>query len=639
MQFYKNGFRGGNPDVKEAAPNRRNRGINEPLPDKVDVLISGTGPAGLCLAAQLAQFPAIETMIIERMPANIIKGKADGINTRTMEMFQAFGFADKVKRETYWVNQTNFWMPDPANPAHVRRVGRVQDVADDSSEMPHILINQARLHELFLEVMKNSPSRLEPDYGWEVVGLTIDPSTDDHPVTVTLKDATGLNWGGTRTVRANYVVGCDGAHSAVRKAIGGELHGDAAHQAWGVMDILANTDFPDVRQKCLISSANEGNLLILPREGGYLFRMYVELDKLRPDERAAQRRLTQHDMIAAANRIIKPYSIDVKEVVWWSIYDIGHSITDKFDDVPEGEDRNPRVFTAGDACHTHSPKAGQGMNVSMQDTFNLGWKLVHVLQGRADASLLRSYSKERLTEAKRLVETDHKWARIMSAPTTQAEREGREEPRIIRQFKENLPFTGGIAVKYDPSFLFAAGTWQALATGQEIGRRFHSAPVVRVADAMQMQLGHVAEADARWRIYAFAGKADSSTPGSAIHKLADWLEANPDSPVVRHTRQGEDIDAVIDFRAVFQQTFDQLAYEHMPSLLKPRTGKLGLQDHEKVFCVDHKGLGDIYDMRGINREQGCMIVVRPDQYVAHVLPLNAYQELAAFFAGILHSHR
>lgn len=635
MQFYKNGFRGGNPDVKEAAPNRRNRGINEPLPEKVDVLISGTGPAGLCLAAQLAQFPAIETMIVERMPANIIKGKADGINTRTMEMFEAFGFADKVKRETYWVNQTNFWMPDPTNPEHVRRVGRVQDVADDSSEMPHILINQARLHELFLEVMKNSPSRLEPDYGWEVVGLTIDPTTDDHPVTVTLKDATGLYWGGTRTVRANYVVGCDGAHSAVRKAIGGELHGDAAHQAWGVMDILANTDFPDVRQKCLISSANEGNLLILPREGGYLFRMYVELDKLRPDERAAQRKLTQHDMIAAANRIIKPYSIDVKEIVWWSIYDIGHSITDKFDDVPEGEDRNPRVFTAGDACHTHSPKAGQGMNVSMQDTFNLGWKLVHVLQGRADASLLRSYSKERLTEAKRLVETDHKWARIMSAPTTQAEREGREEPRIIRQFKENLPFTGGIAVKYDPSFLFADGTWQALASGQEIGRRFHSAPVVRVADAMQMQLGHVAEADARWRIYAFAGKADSATPGSAIHKLADWLETHPDSPIVKHTRPGEDIDAVIDVRAVFQQTFDQLAYEHMPSLLKPKTGKLGLQDHEKVFCVDHKGLGDIYDMRGIHRDRGCMVVVRPDQYVAHVLPLDAYQELAAFFAGIL----
>lgn len=635
MQFYKHGFRGGNPDVMPAAPNRRNRGLNEPLPEQVDVLIAGTGPAGLCLAAQLAQFPEIDTMIIERMSSNIIKGKADGINTRSMEMFQAFGFADKVKRETYWVNQTNFWMPDPKNPTHIKRAGRVQDVADDSSEMPHILINQARLHELFLEVMKNSSSRLEPDYGWEVQGLTVDPSTDDHPVTVTLKDASGLYWGATRTVRANYVVGCDGAHSAVRKAIGGELKGDAAHQAWGVMDILANTDFPDVRQKCLISSANEGNLLILPREGGYLFRVYVEMDKLRPDERAAQRKLTQHDMIAAAQRIMQPYSLDVKEVVWWSIYDIGHAISDKFDDAPEGSGRYPRVFTAGDACHTHSPKAGQGMNVSMQDTFNLGWKLVHVLQGRADASLLRSYAKERLTEAKRLVETDHHWARIMSAPTTQAEREGLEEPRIIRQFKQNLEFTGGLAVHYEPSALTGPATWQALATGQTIGKRFHSAPVVRVSDAKQMQLGHVAEADARWRLYAFAGKGDSAQAGSPMRQLADWLETGVDSPVVKHTRPGEDIDAVIDVRAVFQQTFDQLAYDQMPSLLKPRTGKLGLQDFEKVFCVDHKGLGDIYAMRGIDRDKGCLVVVRPDQYVAHVLPLDARQALADFFAGVL----
>jgi len=635
MQFYKDGFRGGNPDIKPAAPNRRNRGVNEPLPEKVDVLISGTGPAGLCLAAQLSQFPEIETLIVERMPANIIKGKADGINTRTMEMFQAFGFADKVKRETYWVNQTAFWMPDPKNPQHIRRVGRVQDVADDSSEMPHILINQARLHELFIEVMKNSPSRLEPDYGWEVESLTIDPDATEYPVTVTLKDATGINWWATRTVRANYVVGCDGAHSKVRKSIGGELHGDAAHQAWGVMDILANTDFPDVRQKCLISSANEGNVLILPREGGYVFRMYVELDKLNVGEKAAQRKLTQHDMIAAANRIIKPYTIDVKEVVWWSIYDIGHSITDKFDDIGENGSGNPRVFTAGDACHTHSPKAGQGMNVSMQDTFNLGWKLVHVLQGRADPSLLLSYSKERLTEAKRLVETDHEWARIMSAPTTQAERDGTEEPRIIRQFKANLEFTGGTAVKYDSSYLFAASAHQALAKGEEIGRRFHSAPVVRVSDAKQMHLGHAAEADARWRIYAFAGAGDVGLPGAPMAQLADWLEKHSDSPVVKHTRNGEDIDAIIDVRAVFQHTFDQLDYEKMPSLLKPHTGKLGLQDHEKIFCVDHKGVGDIFDMRGIDRKQGCMIVVRPDQYVAHVLPLHCTAELSAYFAGVL----
>ncbi len=633
MQYYLNGFHGVDPDKKIAHTQRREYGDFAPLPEQVDVLIAGSGPAGLCLAAQLSQFTDIQTMIVDPAPGPLEKGKADGINTRTMEMFQAFGFADKVKRESYWVNQTNFWMPDPENTANIKRVGRVQDVADDSSEMPHILINQARVHDLFLEVMKNAPTRLQPDYNWAVKDLHVDTTTDDHPVTVTLEN-TGVNKGVTKTVRANYVVGCDGARSKVRKAIGGELHGDAAHQAWGVMDILANTDFPDVRQKCLISSAQEGNVLILPREGGYLFRMYVELDKLNPDERVANRNFTVDNLIASANRIMHPYSIEVKEVVWWSIYEIGHRMTDRFDDVPEDQKhvRNPRVFTAGDACHTHSPKAGQGMNVSMQDTFNLGWKLAHVLQGRSDASLLQSYSAERWAEAKRLVDTDHEWARIMSEPAGDLV-EG-EEPRFIRQFKANLNFTGGLEVHYAQSKLTGATTYQALATGEEIGRRFHSAPAVRVADAKQMQLGHLAEADGRWRIYAFAGKQDSSDQGSAIHKLADWLESGANSPVLKYTAKNEDIDAVIDFRAIFQQTFDELAYEKLPSLLCPTKGKLGLQDHEKAFCVDHKGQGNFYDMRGIDREQGCMIIVRPDQYIAHILPLDAYDELSEFFSGI-----
>jgi phenol 2-monooxygenase len=629
MQFYLDGFRGGDPDIRDAAPNRRHRGPFAPLPEKVDVLIAGCGPAGLCLAAQLSQFPQIETMIVERKPGPLEKGQADGINTRTMEMFQAFGFGEKVKRESYWVNQTAFWSPDPANPKHIRRIGRVQDVPDDSSEMPHTLINQARVHELFLEVMQNSPSKLEPDYSWSVIDLTIDDTTDDHPVTVVLEN-TGINAGETKTVRANYVVGCDGARSNVRKAIGGTLHGDAAHQAWGVMDILANTDFPDIRQKCLVTSSAEGNILILPREGGYLFRMYVELDKLNADERVSSKNFTADHMIAAANRIMAPYTIDVKQVVWWSIYEIGHRLTDRFDDVPEGVDRNPRVFTAGDACHTHSPKAGQGMNVSMQDTFNLGWKLAHVLTGRADAKLLRSYSAERWVEAKRLIDTDHQWARIMSAPAGQSELDGDGMPRFQKQFIENLEFTGGLAVAYDPSDLVSDTAHQNLATGLGVGRRFHSAPVVRLSDAMQLHLGHVAEADGRWRVYAFAGRDDTT-----LRALAHWLETDPQSPVVKYTPTGENIDAIIDVRAIFQGTFEQLDYATMPRFFKPTKGKFALQDYEKIFCVDHKGHGDIYDMRGIDRDRGCMVIVRPDQYTAHILPLTATDDLATFFDRIL----
>ena len=632
MQYYVDGFRPGDPDVKAPAPNRDPL-RSDVVPAKVDVLIAGCGPAGLCLAAQLAGVPEITTMIVEPKHGPMEKGQADGVNVRSMEMFQAFGFADKVKREAYWVNQTTFWKPDPAAPQNIHRVGIAQDVADDQSEMPHTIVNQARIHQLFLDVMKKSPTRLEPHYGLRVIDLEIDTETDDHPVTVTLgrvtEDGTASD---TITVRANYVVGCDGARSNVRTAIGGKLHGDAAHQAWGVMDILANSDFPDLRRKCLIQSAKEGNVLIIPREGGYLFRMYVELDKLNPDERVSNRNLTSDHIIAAAKRIMRPYTIDVKEVVWWSIYEIGHRLTDKFDDVPADETatRTPRVFTAGDACHTHSPKAGQGMNVSMGDTFNLGWKLTHVLTGRSHANLLHSYSAERLEEAKRLVETDHKWARIMSAPPGESELDGSEMPRFQKQFIENLEFTGGLAVHYDPSNLIAAPEHQHLATGQIIGKRFHSAPVLRLADAKPLQLGHIAEADGRWRLYAFAGKDDMGQGNGAIATLCTWLETDPHSPLRRFNRKGEDIDALIDLRAIFQQEFTTLNYEDMPFLLRPAKGRYGLRDFEKVFCVDHKLGQDIFEMRGINRKNGCMILVRPDQYVAHVLPLDAFNALASF---------
>ena len=636
MQYYLNGFRAGDPRIKDADPVRAAANAGG-LPEEVDVLIVGCGPAGLTLAAQLSAFPEISTRIVEQKPGPIDKGQADGINVRSMEMFQAFGFAGKVKEEAYWVNETTFWMPDPADPARIRRIGQVQDVADDQSEMPHTLMNQARVHELYLDFMRHSPSRLVPDYSLQVRDLNIDTSTDDHPVTVVLERTDPGREGQAVTVKANYVVGCDGARSAVRAAIGGELRGDAAHQAWGVMDILANTDFPDVRMKCLIQSAKEGNVLILPREGGYLFRMYVELDKLNPDERVTNRNLTVEHMIAAANRIMRPYVIDVKEVVWWSIYEIGHRMTNRFDDVPpeQAATRSPRVFTAGDACHTHSPKAGQGMNVSMGDTFNLGWKLVQVFKGRSDASLLHSYSAERWAAAKGLVETDHKWARIMSAPPGKSELDGSDMPRFQKQFIENLVFTGGLSICYQSSMLIGTATHQHLAVAQQIGQRFHSAPVIRLADAMPMQLGHAIEADARWRIFAFAGAGDQGHEGGAIDALCRFLASDPKSPVLRHTREDEDIDALIDVRAIFQQGFREIEYGAMPAFLRPQKGRYGLADYEKVFCADVKSGNDIYEMRGIDRTRGCMVVVRPDQYVAHVLPLNAHEALAAFFAGVM----
>ena len=157
----------------------------------------------------------------------------------------------------------------------------------------------------------------------------------------------------------------------------------------------------------------------------------------------------------AANRIIKPYSLDVKEVVWWSIYDIGHSITDKFDNVGDDETRNPRVFTAGDACHTHSPKAGQGMNVSMQDTFNLGWKLAAVLRGQCPPQLLHTYTAERQSVGNELIEFDREWARMISdKPAEGTGGSGGVDPKAFQAyFEQHLRFTAGMGTRYQPSII------------------------------------------------------------------------------------------------------------------------------------------------------------------------------------------
>ncbi len=631
MQYHANGFKPGDPDVLPAAPGHRRSGA--PLPETVDVLIAGSGPAGLCMAAQLARVPQIRTVLVEPKLGPMEKGQADGVSVRSMEMFQAFGFAEKVLRESVWINETTFWAPGADAP--LSRVARVQDVPDGTSEMPHVLINQARVHDMFLDIMRRSPTRLEPDYGLKVADLRVDPAAAEYPVTVTLQHTAPGRENQTTQVRANYVIGCDGARSNVRSAIGGALHGDAAHHAWGVMDVLAVTDFPDWRMKSFVRSQDEGILMVLPREGGHLVRLYVELDRLGEHERAADRGMGADDIIAKARSILRPFQLDVKEVVWWSIYEIGHRLTDKFDDVPGDQmaTRAPRVMLAGDACHTHSPKAGQGMNVSMGDAFNLGWKLVSVLTGRADPALLHSYSGERRAAAKGLVEFDHKWARVVGARAEDDATDGL--PRMAREFVNNLPFTCGLTIQYERSPLTGAPTYQRLATGFDIGKRFHSAPVVRLADAKPMQLGHCIEADARFRLFIFAPADDVGGQGGTVATLCDWLEHDPASPVRHHTAPGEDVDAVIDTRAVFQQRFRVLDFGTMPTLLRPHVGRYGLCDYEKVFCADLKEGEDIFKTRGIDRAAGCMVIVRPDQYVGHILPLHARDDLAEYFAAIL----
>src|SRR5262249_9134397 len=141
-----------------------------------DVLIVGCGPAGLTLAAQLAAFTDVKTAIVEQKSGRLLLGQADGIACRTMEMFHAYEFSERVLKEASWINETTFWKPDDRQSDKIIRSGRVQDVEDGLSEFPHVVLNQARVHDFFLDVMRKSPAKIEPYYSRRVLDLLSDPA-------------------------------------------------------------------------------------------------------------------------------------------------------------------------------------------------------------------------------------------------------------------------------------------------------------------------------------------------------------------------------------------------------------------------------------------------------------------------------
>src|SRR5205085_11380618 len=175
-----------------------------------------------------------------------------------------------------------------------------------------------------------------------------------------------------------------------------------------------------------------------------------------------------------------------------------------------------------------------------------------------------------------------------------------------RYFVQHGRYTAGTATRYWPSLLTGEPSYRHLADGLTIGMRFHSAPVIRVADAKPVHLGHVVKADGRWRIFAFAAAEDPAAPNGRIRGLCDFLSRAPESPVRKYTPAGEDIESVVEVRAIFQQGHRELAIEALPDYLIPRKGRYGLRDYEKMFSPDLKSGHDIFAMRGIDRERGCM---------------------------------
>lgn len=229
--------------------------------------------------------------------------------------------------------------------------------------------------------------------------------------------------------------------------------------------------------------------MIIPREGDELVRFYIEL----PGKTA--REVTEQDLIDKVKRIFDPYTLDISSVVWWSAYIIGQRVADHFT-------KDLRIFLTGDACHTHSPKAGQGMNVSLQDGFNIGWKMAHVLTGRAPPEVLETYVLERRQTAQQLIDFDRSFSKLFSAE--HQKKNGITADYFRDEFVQAGQYTAGLATKYSSSILTCQSSDDgSIASDLSVGMRFPSTPAVRLSDAKPMHLNKALPADGRWHVLVF----------------------------------------------------------------------------------------------------------------------------------------
>lgn len=267
------------------------------------------------------------------------------------------------------------------------------------------------------------------------------------------------------------------------------------------MDIIPRTNFPDIRKKATLQS-DAGVLMIIPREGQSLVRFYIELG-----QETSVKDVKLEDLHSAARKIFQPYRLEFVDTLWWSAYSIGQRLADHFS-------KDDRVFLTGDACHTHSPKAGQGMNLSLQDGFNLGWKLASVLRGLASPDLLKTYETERQKTAHDLIEFDRWWAKMFAAGS------GVDSQRLAGEFKKAGRYTAGLTTAYsDSAITCAEKSKQDLAKNLVVGMRFPSTQVVRFCDARPMHLVKALPADGRWRMIIFPGDIRESESANRLKKV------------------------------------------------------------------------------------------------------------------------
>ena len=663
-----------------------------PLPDltpgpdglpRYSVVICGAGPAGMFSTLLLTRYgiPCPHILTVDASTTRTA-GHADGIFARTQEVLASLGLVDEIDRcagEAREQAQWNYHLPssqrngeatDPRGMATSLGSGDANGNDAGYRVSPGFLAEKADLQggvkRAYVRPFETATSRfkgafrtlaqgrveriLEDDLlkhggepivrGARVVGVEIDEADAEFPVRAELEDvATGR----TERVRCKYLIGADGAHSAVRRSLNVKMEGDTLDDVWGVLDFVPDTDFPDTRRVFMVTHPKTF-LLHVPREmshsGKRLSRMYVlfdqeesgkevktglkaDVEEVNTDKeqlKAAQASLRKHitleKILERVKEILSPYRVDVKkgtEVEWWAAYQVGRRVSERMI-VPDAGG-HPRVFLMGDASHTHSPKLGQGMNVSLMDAYDLTWKLAHDLMGLAPnpRPLLETYEIDRRDNELNLISIDKRWYAARYSKYQDQLKDTAEwiSPKWDEIKLEMASFITGTAVEYNAD-TFGVDKRRQEGTGKagEVdgysmgvlreGRRLADDAILkRFVDGIPVDLQAQCASNGTYKIIAYATNDLLRTDGQDQQALLEVCKIVQTAP-----------DKMVQLVVVHPLEHFSFEWSDLPAVLKD-------QVHNYLFS----GAQSVYKKYGVDVEQGLIAVVRPDQYIGSIADL------------------
>ncbi|KAF2966279.1 hypothetical protein GQX73_g7293 [Xylaria multiplex] len=552
-----------------------------------DIVIVGAGPVGLMLSTCLARL-GYKIKHIDNRAEPTPTGRADGIQPRSLDLLRNMGLKSAImENKPARVYEVAFWDPDGSNGV-VRTGTWASCPAFIDARYPFTtLLHQGLIERVFIsDLEKNGVEIQRP---WKITGFKSDEKENpEYPVEVSFEHTDGTS---RETVRAKYLFGGEGARSFVREQLGiGITHKDPIAHVWGVMDGVVKTNFPDIRMKCTIHSAH-GSIMVIPREKN-MVRLYIQIASSTDPDWSPRKTATAEEVQASAKRILQPYSIEWETLEWYSVYPIGQGISDRYT-------LDHRVFLGGDACHTHSPKAGQGMNTAFLDAQNLAWKIHAVEAGFAKRELLRTYEPERKEVAENLLSFDNKYAKLFSqrlpaATEVQAASKHTnghlEDNEFIKTFKEAHPAQSRLIHPKGAKL--------------RTGRLMANADVTRVVDANIVHLEQEIPWNGSFRIYIFAGKP--SVTSRALKDFAFQL--------------GGKRSLFFTICTIFAAARNEIEISRdLPGLLSRYRDLVYADDRWDRRVPDAAAAA--HAKMGVDEEKGGVVVVRPDGYVGIVTSL------------------